>query len=95
MLLANARDKLQGFKEVFCNKKLDFQGLDIEVDLYYYNKESSVLKDFEGHIITDLWAICIISRATYLYDIYMELSILSFQPFAKIEYKSKCVLLYH
>lgn len=54
MLLANARDKLQGFKEVFCDKKLDFQGLDIEVDLYYYNKESSVLKDFEGHIAAQI-----------------------------------------
>ena len=51
---ANARDKLQGFKEVFCNKKLDFQGLDIEVDLYYYNKESSVPKDFSGYVVSQI-----------------------------------------
>lgn len=51
---ANARDKLQGFKELFCDKKLDFQGLGIEVDLYYYNKESSVPKDFEGHIAAQI-----------------------------------------
>ena len=54
MLLTNARDKLQGFKELFCNKTLDFQGLDIEVDLYYYNKESSVPKDFEGYIAAQI-----------------------------------------
>ena len=54
MLLANARDKLQGFKELFCDKKLDFQGLDIEVALYYYNKEFSVSKDFEGHIAAQI-----------------------------------------
>ena len=46
---ANARDKLQGFKETF-DKKLDFEGLDIAVALYYYNKDSNVPKDFTGHI---------------------------------------------
>lgn len=51
---ANARDKLQGFKELFCNKTLDFQGLGIEVDLYYYNKESGVSKDFEGYIAAQI-----------------------------------------
>lgn len=51
---ANARDKLRGFKELFCNKKLDFQGLDIEVALYYYNKDSNVSKDFEGHIASQI-----------------------------------------
>ena len=45
---------MQGFKELFCNKKLDFQGLGIEVALYYYNKESSVSKDFEGHIASQI-----------------------------------------
>ena len=54
MLLTNARDKLQGFKELFCDKKLDFQGLDIEVDLYYYNKESNAPKDFSKHIISQI-----------------------------------------
>lgn len=54
MLLANARDKLQGFKELFCNKTLDFQGLDIEVALYYYNKESSVSKDFSGYVVSQI-----------------------------------------
>ncbi|EEO25417.1 hypothetical protein [Helicobacter winghamensis] len=45
---------MQGFKELFCNKTLDFQGLGIEVALYYYNKESSVPKDFEGHIAAQI-----------------------------------------
>ena len=51
---ANARDKLRGFKELFCDKTLDFQGLDIEVALYYYNKESSVLEDFSGYIAAQI-----------------------------------------
>ena len=45
----NAKDKLQGFKKTF-DKKLDFEGLDIAVALYYYNKDSNVPKDFTGHI---------------------------------------------
>lgn len=47
---ANARDKLQGFKELFYKKPLAFEGIEVSVELYYYNKDSNVAKDFHKHI---------------------------------------------
>lgn len=51
---SNARDKLQGFKELFNNKNLDFKDLAIEVALFYYNKDSNISKDFSGHIASQI-----------------------------------------
>lgn len=58
---ANARDKLRGFKELFCDKALSFEGIEVSVDLKYYNKDSNVAKDFHKHIasrVCEVFARC-------------------------------------
>lgn len=47
---ANARDKLQGFKELFEDKNLFYEGAKIEIKLFYYNKDLRVPSDFKPYV---------------------------------------------
>lgn len=45
----NAENKLQGFKNIFENKNLEYQGQKVKAKLIYYNKETNISKSIEEY----------------------------------------------
>lgn len=46
----NAENKLQGFKNIFENKNLEYQGHKVKARLIYYNKETNINKSIEKYV---------------------------------------------
>ncbi|WP_307971903.1 DEAD/DEAH box helicase family protein [uncultured Brachyspira sp.] len=45
----NAQNKLQGFKNIFENKNLEYQGQKVKVKFIYYNKETNINKSIKEY----------------------------------------------
>ena len=45
----NAQNKLQGFKNIFENKNLEYQGQKVKVKFIYYNKETNIINTLKEY----------------------------------------------
>ena len=45
----NAQNKLQGFKDIFENKNLEYQGQKVTIKLIYYNKDTNINKSLKEY----------------------------------------------